>query len=39
MTPDTASYYYAAYAIVVALYAGYAVSIWRRGRRARSRRP
>ena len=35
MTPDNASYYYAAYAVAVAVYAGYALSLWRRRARVR----
>ena len=31
--PDTSAYYYAAYAVVAILYAGYAASIWVRARR------
>lgn len=33
--PDTAAYYYAAYAAAAALYAGYIVSLWWRARRPR----
>lgn len=35
---DTAGYYYAAYVVITLLYGGYAVSLWRRARRARSGR-
>jgi hypothetical protein len=33
--PDTAGYYYAAYVVITLLYGGYALSLWRRARRAR----
>ena len=33
MTPDTDVYYYAAYIAAGALYTGYAISLWWRGRR------
>ena len=35
MTPDTSVYYYAAYLIAGALYAGYVASLWWRGKRLR----
>ena len=34
--PDNASYYHAAYAIIVAVYGIYAVSLWRRRARVRA---
>jgi len=33
MTPDTGSYYHAAYVIAGLLYAGYVLSLWWRSRR------
>lgn len=33
-TPDTSSYYYAAYVILGVLYAGYVLSLWWRARKA-----
>ena len=39
MTPDTGAYYVAAYVVIIALYGGYAASVWWRWRRARSTRP
>lgn len=35
MTPDTASYYYAAYIGAAVLYGGYVLSLWWRARRSR----
>jgi hypothetical protein len=35
MTPDTSSYYHTAYVAAGALYAGYVLSLWWRGRRLR----
>ena len=35
--PDTSAYYHAAYSWLALLYAGYAVSLWVRGRRIRDR--
>ena len=35
MTPDTTSYYYAAYAVLAVLYGGYVVSLWIRARKVR----
>jgi cbb3-type cytochrome oxidase subunit 3 len=35
MTPDTSSYYYAAYAVMSLLLAGYVVSLWWRAKKAR----
>lgn len=37
MMPNNAGYYHAAYAIVVAVHAAYAASIWWRRRAVRSR--
>ena len=37
MTPETAGPYHAAYIIVGAAYAAYALSIWLRARKVRSR--
>ena len=36
MTPDTSSYYYAAYVVLIVLYAGYAVSLWWRAEKSRA---
>lgn len=36
MVPDNASYMYAAYAVTLAVYALYSLSIWRRRRRVRA---
>lgn len=35
MTPNTTSYFVAAYVAAAVLYAGYVVSLWWRGRRLR----
>lgn len=35
MTPDTASYYHAAYIAAGVLYGGYVLSLWWRARRSR----
>ena len=35
MTPDTSAYYYAAYAVLGVLYAGYVWSLWWRARNAK----
>jgi hypothetical protein len=35
MTPNTSAYYYAAYVLASALYAGYVLSLWWRTRRLR----
>ena len=37
MTPDNSGYAWAAYIIVLGMFAAYVLSIWIRGRRARSR--
>jgi hypothetical protein len=37
MTPDNAGYYYAAYALICALYGGYVASLWWRARGTRNR--
>ena len=37
VTPDTAAYYYAAYAILAVLYLGYALTLWWRARDVKNR--
>ena len=37
MTPDTSSYYYAAYVVMGALFAAYVVSLWWRAKKARDK--
>ena len=36
MTPDTSSYYYAAYAVMGVLFTGYLLSLWWRARKVRT---
>jgi len=36
MTPDTRSYYYAAYALLAVLYIGYVVFLWWRAEKSRA---
>jgi len=38
MTPDTGSYFVAAYVAAAVLYIGYALTLWRRARALESRR-
>jgi hypothetical protein len=37
MTPDTSFEFHVAYVLALVLYGGYAVTLWRRARRARER--
>ena len=38
MTPDTSSYYYAAYVVLAVLYGGYVWSLWRRAKNVGKKR-
>jgi hypothetical protein len=38
MTPDTSSYYYAAYGVLGVLYAGYVWTLWRRAKKVGEKR-